>query len=351
MAGVQLAPPGPFNFRSPDEWPRWRRRYEQFQVASGLAAEAAVKQVSTFLYCLGEEAESVLAAMNASEADRKDYATIAGKFDAFFNVRRNIIFERARLNRRNQQPGESAEQYIMALYSFAANCNYGALEDEMIRDRLVVGIRDATMSEKLQLDSKLTLEKAKTTIRQQEAVKEQQSILKGPEGANLDAMQRGKGRGRQRDRRDRGSQPRNGRPPTNASRGSEMHKRSTKQCTRCGKEQHTRNKCPARDAKCHKCGKKGHYSTQCRSKTVDESNLETALLDAATAAAEENTWYADILVGKYRGEKVTFKLDTGAEVTAVSQDTYRMLSEAPPLSTLQKVLCGPSRKPLQVVGQ
>ena len=126
---------------------------------------------------------------------------------------------------------------------------------------------------------------------------------------------------------------------------------STKQCTRCGKEQHTRNKCPARDATCHKCGKKGHYSTQCRSKTVDQSNLETAFLDAATAAAEENAWYADILVGKYRGERVTFKLDTGAEVTAVSQDTYRMLPEAPPLSTPQKILCGPSRKPLQVVGQ
>ena len=212
MAGVQLAPPAPFNFRSPDEWPRWRRRYEQFQVASGLAAEAAVKQVSSFLYCFGEEAESVLAAMNASEADQKDYATIAGKFDAFFNVRRNIIFERARFNQRNQQPRESAKQYIMALYSFAANYNYGALEDEIIRDRLVVGIRDTAMSEMLQLDAELTLEKAKTTIRQREAVKEQQSILKGPEGANLDAMQRGKGLGGQRDRRDRGPQPRNDRP-------------------------------------------------------------------------------------------------------------------------------------------
>ena len=166
MAGVQLAPPGPFNFRSPDEWPRWRRRYEQFQVTSGLAAEAAAKQVSTFLYCIEEEVESVVAAMNAMEDDQKDYVTIAGKFNAFFNVRRNIIFERARFNRRNHQSGESAEQYIMALYSFGANCNYGALENEMIRDRLVVGIRDAAMLEKHQLDAELTLEKAKITIHQ-----------------------------------------------------------------------------------------------------------------------------------------------------------------------------------------
>ena len=70
---------------------------------------------------------------------------------------------------------------------------------------------------------------------------------------------------------------------------------------------------------------KGHYSIQCRSKTVDESNLETAFLDAAAVYAEENAWYADILVGKYRREKVTIKLDTGAEVTAASQDIYRVL--------------------------
>ena len=115
MAGIQHSPSGPFNFKSPEEWPRWRRRYEQFQVASGLAAEPATKQVSTFLYCLGEESESVLVDMNASEDDRKDYAKIACKFEAFFNVRRNIIFERARFNRLNQLLGESAEQYIIAL--------------------------------------------------------------------------------------------------------------------------------------------------------------------------------------------------------------------------------------------
>ena len=48
---------------------------------------------------------------------------------------------------------------------------------------------------------------------------------------------------------------------------------------------------------------------------------------------------------------ITFKLNMGAEVTAISQDTYQMLPRAPPLNTPQRVLCGPSRKPLQVVGQ
>ena len=45
----------------------------------------------------------------------------------------------------------------------------------MIRDRLLVGIRDATLSQQLQLDAELTLEKAKKRIWQKEqAVGEQQ---------------------------------------------------------------------------------------------------------------------------------------------------------------------------------
>ena len=65
----------------------------------------------------------------------------------------------------------------MSLYKLAEDCNYGELKSEMIRDRLVVGIRDINLSERLQLDPQLTLEKAKKAIRQKEAVKEQQKEL------------------------------------------------------------------------------------------------------------------------------------------------------------------------------
>ena len=74
-------------------------------------------------------------------------------------ARQNVILERARFNCRCQWEGESAEQYITALYSFIETCEYGALHDEMLRDRIVVGIRDAGLSERLQLDPELMLEK------------------------------------------------------------------------------------------------------------------------------------------------------------------------------------------------
>jgi hypothetical protein len=48
---------------------------------------------------------------------------------------------------------------------------------QLIRDLIVVGIRDDKLSEKMQLDPDLTLEKAISLARQSEAVKKQQPLI------------------------------------------------------------------------------------------------------------------------------------------------------------------------------
>ena len=106
---IQLRTPEAFDFKKSDEWLKWHKRFEQFQTASGLSAESHSRQVSTLLYCMGEEAEGVSASTNIIEGEKKG---VLGKFNDYFKVRKNVIFERARINRRNQLKGESAEQYI-----------------------------------------------------------------------------------------------------------------------------------------------------------------------------------------------------------------------------------------------
>jgi len=49
----------------------------------------------------------------------------------------------------------------------------------MIRDKLVIGIRNVALSEKFQRDADLTLEKLKKLAQQQEAVHKQQQALQG----------------------------------------------------------------------------------------------------------------------------------------------------------------------------
>ena len=50
--------------------------------------------------------------------------------------RKNVIFERAKFNYQNQHDGEFAKQYVVELHSLARNCNFGALSEELIRDRI-----------------------------------------------------------------------------------------------------------------------------------------------------------------------------------------------------------------------
>lgn len=79
---------------------------------------------------------------------------------------------------RKQGENEPVDSFGTALYSLAEHCKYGPLHDELIRDRLVVGLNDIRLSERMQLDKDLTLEKAIDMARQTEAVKQQQSNLR-----------------------------------------------------------------------------------------------------------------------------------------------------------------------------
>ena len=144
----------------------------------GLSKEDEERQVSTLLYCLREDADNVLTSTNISDENRKKYTEVLAKFNGHFKVHKNVILEHARFNRRSQEDDESVEQFITSLYSLSEDCQYAELKEEMIRDRIVVGIRDTGLSERLQMDEAFTLDKAKKLVRQRKAVKEQQHVLK-----------------------------------------------------------------------------------------------------------------------------------------------------------------------------
>ena len=54
----------------------------------------------------------------------------------------NVIYECYCFNNKNQETGESFDEYLMALKAPAKTCNFGTLKDELIRDRIVCGICD-----------------------------------------------------------------------------------------------------------------------------------------------------------------------------------------------------------------
>lgn len=117
-----------------------------------------------------------------------------------------------------------------------------------------MGIRDAKLSENLQLDATLTLETAMTKVRQSEAVKKQQPAMHGtePMAGNVEAIQKRQSRRPAREK------------------GSTKDQTAAEQATACGRcgnaKKHLWKDCPARDAECRWCHKKGHFAKKCKSK-------------------------------------------------------------------------------------
>ena len=112
----------------------------------------------------------------------------------------------------------------------------------MIRDRIFVDIK---LSERLQLDPKLTLEIAVTSARQAESVHQQQSLLHGEEMKQSPSIGSIK------------SQKKVDHPKGKPTQGGHNNGRTAGvTCSRCGKSSsHDAKSCPAKDAICRKCRK------------------------------------------------------------------------------------------------
>lgn len=139
MAGIHLEPPAVFNFQALDKWMRW---FVQFHSASGLTAEDEFHEVSTLLYCTGEEAGDVLISTNILEAEQQSYAEVMAKFDAHFQVQRNVIFKQVKFNCRNQLEGDIHQTIHYCALQPHQDVRVH-LKDEIFHNGLVVGIQDA----------------------------------------------------------------------------------------------------------------------------------------------------------------------------------------------------------------
>ena len=102
------------------------------------------------------------------------YDVVISKFDAYFVPKKNKVHERTKFHQRSQQPGESIEAFVRSLHDLAEHCGFKDMETECIRDRLISGMRDSKVSQKLQMEQdELSLERACEIARHWEMVKAQ----------------------------------------------------------------------------------------------------------------------------------------------------------------------------------
>ena len=177
---ARFNPPAEFDFTKLQTWLEWRKWWNRFYIASELDKKSETVQVSSLLYSMGQQSETVFQAFTfGADESQEDITLVLKKFDAHFVPAVNRIHERAKFHSRIQQPGENVETYLRTLYKLIETCGYeGAAKDEAVRDQLVVGISDKECSQKLQLMDSLTLADAIEICRTFELIKNQMASQK-----------------------------------------------------------------------------------------------------------------------------------------------------------------------------
>lgn len=168
-----------------EKWKRFKRAWASYSLATGLNEKAQNVQVATLLTVIGEEAREVFATFSwAAVGDENKIDTVLQKFEQYCQPRLNVPFERYRFNRRMQEPGEPYDQYRTSLLKLAEGCSFGTItSEEILRDRLVFGIKDQQAREKLLRKANLTLADTDDICRSHEATLTQMKAVE--EGSTL----------------------------------------------------------------------------------------------------------------------------------------------------------------------
>ena len=225
------------------------------------------------------------------------------------------------------------EAFVRNLYELAEHCEFGTQRDEQIRDRIVIGILDKSLSQKLQMKSDLNLDTAIQMARQSELVKFQ--VAGQSDGKHLGEVQQKKGK------------PNSARRPAHNDRN--VRDKNPKNvpmvhpCSRCNRVHKQDETCPATGKRCSKCHKKGHFAAVCRSVREVTSNSRGTdqhfFLGAVSSCDKfEEPWSVVLHVNR---KPVQFKIDTGADISVISVSTYQALPQRPKLKPSNAMLSSP----------
>jgi hypothetical protein len=347
MASLQNIPiPSPLKMMSSciaADWKRFKSQYLNYEVAAELADKSKQKRAAVFLACVGTEAYEIYQTFEFDDDEnRSDIDKVIEAFQRYCIGEINVTYERYVFNQRTQSPGETFDVFLADLRRLAKSCEYGAVEDSILRDRLVVGVCEDSTRRKLLQRRNLGLTEAIDICRASEVASKQLKAMKLPEEVNV--MKTSK----QSTYRIQDDQVRR-----DFSYKNREQEYSRITCNYCGRQHDkSRQNCKAFGAVCRRCGLKNHFSSVCKAKVdghnkhvggqgarvhqlQDDSDDNEQLL--ALTNVNSKRIYTRLIVD---GQPVRFMLDCGATANLLSNDIADMLDprclrRLPPSSTLR----------------
>lgn len=296
-----------------ENWRKFKQSFEIFLKASGSATKPDEVKVAILLNIVGEEGVELYNTFNLQDVDKNNFTKVLQCFEEYCVPKKNIVYETFKFFNRLQQEGEKFESFLTDIKKLSQTCEFGTLLDRMVRDRIVLGIKDKVLQERLLRIEDLDLQKAIDCCRAAEVSKAQARNLQGDK-AEIDSLQKKKKHQK-----------------FNKVKGKETSKFD---CRRCGTK-HGPRECPAYGKKCNKCSKLNHFAVSCKVKKVKEitehANVDAESKDSSFCIdnieiGNINTrWYETVKIGE---NNIKFKLDSGSDVNVIPLNIYDKIKKS-----------------------
>ena len=217
-----------------------KQGWGNYIIITDLAQKENKYQKAMFLHCIGPEALKVYNTFNLPEDDSTKLKDIVQKFEEFIIGETNETHERYKFNQRTQKPAETTDQFVTALKTLSATCNFcDCMRETLILDRLVTGINSPETRKKLLKQRKLSLQNAIDICRAMESRASQLKDMDHTDGAVAETVNKVF------------------KKSFSKNAAQNKFKPAQQDCKFCsGHHQFVKSKCPEHGKSCSKCGGK-----------------------------------------------------------------------------------------------
>ena len=254
-------------------WTTFKKEFQFYMTVTELNNKPEDVKTSGLLTCVGEKARHVYYTFTfEAEDDATKLQHVIDKLDEYLNPRKNITFLRFKFFSYNQGESQLIDDYVTELKARSQHCEFEALRESLIRDKIVLGVQDKKIQERLLRKTDLSLDKARNIFPAAEEVKVQTKEMQNNKTNMTSNVGLVKHKSKKR------LKPADRKP-------AEM----IKNCKYCGGS-HLQAKCLAYGKKCNICFKNNHFAKVSKQrKTVKAVNISKSR--STSDSNSENEWF------------------------------------------------------------
>ncbi|XP_062620772.1 uncharacterized protein K02A2.6-like [Saccostrea cucullata] len=300
-----------------ESWDSYHERLEQYFICNEVKSE---KKVPVLLTLIGGNTYSLLRGLTRPKKPSEvSYGDLVATLRKHLCPKPLVIAERFRFHKREQAEGETILDYVAALRKLSEHCLFDeAILDDMLRGRLVCGLRNEHIQKKLLSEAELTFTSATDIAVAMETAARDATELQSKHSPSasvhkLHAKKKSHGYG---------------------GTSGKYTPKGGKSCFRCNGD-HNPQSCYYRDKECFKCHKKGHSKHACRSQKKNKMSvhminqndssdsdiyIKTLEMDINSMRRSDDVIRITPIVNSVSLE---MELDTGAAVSVIPEKIFK----------------------------